>query len=181
MVNQPGEPSRHGLAGERLEEIGSLNVHLVRAVGLMSRDRNGKSDPYVSVSVGKVKKKSRVVYKTLDPVWNETLSFDGFVLHELVERTVLLQAFDYDGRLSKPDALGELRVGLEQLRTQDKADFSMRLSSQGSLVFSVEWIPSTNRQPYALPAAASLPPPSPPAQPPHEPRAETARPAGLFW
>ena len=91
----------------------------------------------------------QVIYKTLDPVWNETLTFDKLTLGELVGTRVLLRAFDYDGKLSQPDPLGELSVPLEQLRSLDKAEFSPRLSIQGSLMFSVEWVPAVERPPFA--------------------------------
>ena len=61
----------------RMRSRGQLKVHLKRGVGLKSADRNGKSDPYVIVRCGGAEKRSRVVPRTLDPEWDETLEFEG--------------------------------------------------------------------------------------------------------
>ena len=46
------------------------------------------------------------------------------------------------------------QVSLGQLREQDGAAFSSRLSIQGSLMFSVEWVPAVERPPF--PAGAAM-------------------------
>ena len=55
-------PTAEELAA-RLTEKGSIRVHLDRGVGLKAADKNGKSDPYVAVTVGKTKKKTKVSYR----------------------------------------------------------------------------------------------------------------------
>ena len=92
----------------RLAENGTLRVRLARGVGLLAADKGGTSDPYVVLQLGKTKHKSKVIKKTLDPEWNETFDFVKLSLRELVESQLLLHAFDYDGRLSKADPLGEV-------------------------------------------------------------------------
>jgi Ca2+-dependent lipid-binding protein len=55
-----------------------LHIKLVRGRGLAAKDIGGTSDPYVKIvhrtASGDVSEwKSKVVDKTLDPVWNEEL------------------------------------------------------------------------------------------------------------
>ena len=118
-------------------EQGVLTVHLRKGSGLKAADLNGKSDPYVQVSVGAQRKQSKVVERTLDPVWNEEFEFEG-TLQELVAYGLHLKVFDKD-RFTKDDPLGEVQVNLEPLLHRDAHEFSEALPTQGSLSFSVTW------------------------------------------
>ena len=56
---------------------GTLHVYLSHATGLKSADRNGLSDPYVKLSLGKHKSKSKTIKKTLNPRWDEDFEWRG--------------------------------------------------------------------------------------------------------
>ncbi|KAH9645678.1 hypothetical protein HF086_005327 [Spodoptera exigua] len=49
-----------------------LRVHLKRGQNLVAMDKNGTSDPYVKFKAGgRLLHKSRIVYRDLNPVWDE--------------------------------------------------------------------------------------------------------------
>ncbi|KAM5571170.1 synaptotagmin-5 [Rosa sericea] len=54
---------------------GWLELVLLEAKDLIAADIRGTSDPYVRVQYGHLKKRTKVMYKTLNPHWNQTLEF----------------------------------------------------------------------------------------------------------
>ena len=115
------------------EVPGRLHVQLVRAENLPAADANGLSDPYCvlqlvrgggedATSVHKLedRKKAKVRYATLDPVWEQAFAF-----HEVKKRPsafLLVEVWDND-TLAKDDPLGQFQVPvarIEQSRPQDR-------------------------------------------------------------
>jgi Ca2+-dependent lipid-binding protein len=56
--------------------IGTLSVTVMEGKNLPALDSNGMSDPYVTLSIGKVKQKTKVKEKTLNPNWTEVFKFE---------------------------------------------------------------------------------------------------------
>lgn len=89
-----------------------LFIDIIEARNLVSTDMNGKSDPYLRVSMVDVHGKvigqpalTPVVHKSLNPVWNEQVAFE---LDDSVD-SVTLSCWDHD-RISRDDFMGRIMI-----------------------------------------------------------------------
>ncbi|KAM1398313.1 hypothetical protein ACFX2I_015777 [Malus domestica] len=108
-----------GYDGSRGSATGSGNgwveLVLIEAKDLIAADVRGTSDPYVRVEYGNLKKQTKVMYKTLNPQWNQTLEFpdDGSPL--------LLHVKDYNALL-RASSIGDCVVEYQRLPPNQMAD-----------------------------------------------------------
>lgn len=72
---------------------GWIELVVIEASDLVAADLRGTSDPYVRVQYGNKKKRTKVIYKTLSPQWNQTFEFpetgEPLILHVKDHNAVL--------------------------------------------------------------------------------------------
>eukprot|EP00966_Prymnesium_polylepis_P325596 7381567-Prymnesium_polylepis.1 len=93
-----------------------LAARFVRASRLLSADANGLSDPYAVIDFDGAVQSSRVVPKTLDPEWEQTvyLPLRETAPHTLAAKgPVVVRVFDQDEAGS--DLLGSCEIELQQI------------------------------------------------------------------
>eukprot|EP01116_Phalansterium_solitarium_P012847 TRINITY_DN2951_c0_g2_i2.p1 TRINITY_DN2951_c0_g2~~TRINITY_DN2951_c0_g2_i2.p1 ORF type:complete len:507 (-),score=184.52 TRINITY_DN2951_c0_g2_i2:83-1603(-) len=71
----------------------SVTVKVVEARHLIALDKNGKSDPYCTVTFGTHKEKTKSLKKTLEPAWHETFTFP---LDDPPPAEVAFEIFDWN-------------------------------------------------------------------------------------
>ena len=86
---------------------GTMRIVLVSARGLKAADSNGLSDPYCQLSMGRQRKTSTTIKKSLNPIWKEEFQFKGEIAK--LGSKLLLRMYDYD-LVGFDDAIGNAEV-----------------------------------------------------------------------
>ncbi|TFK13142.1 inositol hexakisphosphate and diphosphoinositol-pentakisphosphate kinase 2 [Platysternon megacephalum] len=105
-----------------------LTIHLKEGRNLVIRDRCGTSDPYVKFKLnGKTLYKSKVIYKNLNPVWDETVVLPIQTLDQKLRVKV------YDRDLAYSDFMGSAFVVLSNLELNRTTEQILKLEDPNSL------------------------------------------------
>ena len=107
----PNQPQQSQNAG-----TGKVRVHLLRGEGLKAADKNGKSDPFVKLSLGKQTFTSEKKMKTLEPRWNSKFEFQS-TQGALASQPLKLSVYDWDpiSSLHRNTSLGHASIDLSPL------------------------------------------------------------------
>ncbi|KAF9129413.1 hypothetical protein BGW39_004180 [Mortierella sp. 14UC] len=87
-----------------------MRIFISRARDLVSRDRNGYSDPYVKLTIGGHKFTTNVVRKSLNPVWDAAFDFE--LDAQSMPDQITLMFWDKD-RWGRDDYLGTVYIPLQ--------------------------------------------------------------------
>ncbi|KAK2157967.1 hypothetical protein LSH36_180g04014 [Paralvinella palmiformis] len=106
----------------------ALVVTIIRAAELPAKDPNiGSSDPYVKLQLlpdKRHKVKTRVLRKTLNPVYDEIFTFYGIDFNQLQAVTLHFVVLSFD-RFSRDDIIGEVIYPLAGLELAEKEPVTM--------------------------------------------------------
>ncbi|XP_040894047.1 multiple C2 and transmembrane domain-containing protein 2 isoform X2 [Toxotes jaculatrix] len=105
-----------------------LSINLKQGRNLVIRDkRSGTSDPYVKFKLeGKQFYKSKVIYKNLNPRWNESFS------HPLRDREHIVEVRVYDKNRTTDDFMGSSTIPLKNLELYKTYEMELRLDDPKS-------------------------------------------------
>ncbi|XP_078252613.1 multiple C2 and transmembrane domain-containing protein 1-like isoform X2 [Rhinoraja longicauda] len=117
-----------------------LNILLKSGHKLAVRDRRGTSDPYVKFKIaGREIFRSRIIHKSLNPVWNEDIS----ILMGNITEPLYIKVFDHDFGLHD-DFMGSAYLELTNLELKRSTEVTLNLEDPscpvqtlGSLLMTV--------------------------------------------
>ena len=92
----------------------TMTVHLQEASNLPAKDRSGTSDPFVVMHLHPNKEeifKSQIVYKTLNPVFDQSFEFHNLQLDDIHRQSLVFRIYDHD-KFFKNDIIGGIVLPL---------------------------------------------------------------------
>ncbi|KAA6387445.1 MAG: hypothetical protein EZS28_017028 [Streblomastix strix] len=95
-----------------------VRAHIYQARNLPAADDEGTSDPYVVISYGGQKAKTKTIEKTLFPCWYETLTLDVDIPDDAtIAAPLIVMIYDWDS-VGSDDFIGRIEVPFSQMTRQ---------------------------------------------------------------
>ena len=116
-----------------------VKLTLLSGSNLSAQDKNGLSDPYVALDIGGMQQCSKVVKRSLNPVWDESFEWVA-AASEIRDASLQLEVFDRDGLGLSDDPLGAAAVSLGHYADKEgeSQELQLKLSTQGQLRVRLE-------------------------------------------
>lgn len=110
--------------------MATLTVQNLRAKDLPKLDRDG-SDPFLELTMGRTRHRTRYVMNTSTPTWTETFTIP------ITSPFLQVSVWDNDGKDRAPQALGQGSVSLAQLKPGPQ-EIMVDLEGPGSVTMEIE-------------------------------------------
>merc|ERR1712168_1576458 len=140
MMTTDSAPSKP----KRKLESGQIHLTVIKAKDIEKKGKFGKADPYVKITYGKQKAKSKTVKNNHNPEWNFEATFE---VDQNTPETMRVDVFDED--LGKDDILGhkvlDISTVLEKKKLQNEW-IPLDNCKSGEILLSAEFIPIANIQ-----------------------------------
>ncbi|XP_061081288.1 double C2-like domain-containing protein alpha [Conger conger] len=109
----------------------TLHCTVIRAKGLKPMDFNGLADPYVKLHLlpGACKAnklKTKTVRNSLNPTWNETLTYQGITEEDMYRKILRVSVCDED-KLTHNEFIGEARIPLRRVKADQRKHYNVCL------------------------------------------------------
>ncbi|KAJ8347375.1 hypothetical protein SKAU_G00287760 [Synaphobranchus kaupii] len=109
----------------------SLHCTVIRGKGLKPMDFNGLADPYVKLHLlpGACKAnklKTKTVRNSLNPTWNETLTYHGITEEDMYRKVLRVSVCDED-KLTHNEFIGEARIPLRRVKPDQHKHYNVCL------------------------------------------------------
>lgn len=158
-----------------MASVRKLMVEVVDAHNLVPKDGHGTSSPYVVVDFHGQRRKTRTAVRDLNPVWNETLSFNVGPPHSDIFGDILELDIYHDktyGSTRRHNSLGRLRLsstqfvkkGEEALIYYDLEKKYLLSMIQGQIGLKIYYLDEPLQPPPPEPGKVEEQPSSPPVE-----------------
>eukprot|EP00475_Leptophrys_vorax_P044687 TRINITY_DN9047_c0_g1_i4.p1 TRINITY_DN9047_c0_g1~~TRINITY_DN9047_c0_g1_i4.p1 ORF type:complete len:384 (-),score=93.06 TRINITY_DN9047_c0_g1_i4:23-1174(-) len=129
------------------EEVtaGTVTLNICQAKNLPRMDKFGLSDPYCVIRLGKKEVKTKVVYKNLNPVWNQSFTFE---VYDYENDKFLIEVYDED-TVGNDDMIGSFELPIRKIGEYHEHWYHMPQATGAVLIkgsyrsFHKETTPST--------------------------------------
>ncbi|PWA14295.1 hypothetical protein CCH79_00012244, partial [Gambusia affinis] len=123
-----------------LQDVGFLQISVLKANDLTATDINGKSNPFAVVKLGNSKLQTHTVTRNVNPEWYKTFTFPIKDIHDVVEVTV----FDENGD-KPPNLLGKVAIPLLTVQSSQPMCLLLKKeclerTSKGTITLALEVI-----------------------------------------
>uniref|UniRef100_A0A3Q3W307 C2 domain-containing protein n=1 Tax=Mola mola TaxID=94237 RepID=A0A3Q3W307_MOLML len=110
-----------------MEEIGFLQVKVIKANDLPAVDLNRKSNPLCVVELGNSRLHTHTVYKTLNPEWSKAFTIPIKDIHDVIQLTILDENGD-----KAPNFLGKVAIPLLTVQNGQQICLLLKKEDLGS-------------------------------------------------